>query len=181
MAFGAPAPAASAAAAYPPASGYWLVGSDGGVFSFGDASFYGSMGGTTLNKPIVGMASTPDGHGYWLVGSDGGVFSFGDASFYGSMGGTALNKPIVGMAVFDPIAAPGACFDAVSGHYNPQGNPRIQIDNPAQLQAIGNGCANQVQLGGAMAKVGDGTAYNGDERQLYQDVCTSYSSGKATR
>ena len=104
----------------------------------------------------------------------GGVFSFGDASFYGSMGNTALNKPIVGMAVFDPIAAPGACFDAVSGHYNPQGNPRIQIDNPAQLQAIGNGCASQVQLGGAMAKVGDGTAYNGDERQLYQDVCTSY-------
>ena len=79
------------------ASGYWLVASDGGVFSFGDASFYGSMGGKALNKPVVGMAATPDGKGYWLVASDGGVFSFGDASFYGSMGGKALNKPIVGM------------------------------------------------------------------------------------
>jgi len=30
-------------AAPPPGQhGYWLVGSDGGVFSFGDASFYGS-------------------------------------------------------------------------------------------------------------------------------------------
>src|SRR6185312_4628096 len=80
-----------------PTTGYWLVASDGGVFSFGDATFNGSMGGTPLNKPIVGMTSTPDGKGYWLVASDGGVFSFGDATFYGSMGGTPLNKPIVGM------------------------------------------------------------------------------------
>ena len=38
----------------PTASGYWLVASDGGIFSFGDAAFYGSKGGTPLNKPIVG-------------------------------------------------------------------------------------------------------------------------------
>jgi len=82
----------------PAGKGYWLVASDGGVFSFGDAAFHGSMGGTHLNKPIVGMASTPDGKGYWLVASDGGVFSFGDAAFHGSMGGTHLNKPIVGAA-----------------------------------------------------------------------------------
>ena len=78
--------------------GYWLVASDGGIFSFGNANFYGSTGNLTLNKPIVGMASTPDGKGYWLVASDGGIFSFGDAAFYGSMGGKPLNKPIVGMA-----------------------------------------------------------------------------------
>ena len=35
--------------------GYWLVASDGGIFSF-DSPFYGSVGGTSLNKPIVGMA-----------------------------------------------------------------------------------------------------------------------------
>ncbi|MDA8262844.1 MAG: hypothetical protein M0Z47_08435 [Actinomycetota bacterium] len=56
------------------------------------------MGNTTLNKPVVGMASTPDGKGYWMVASDGGIFSFGDAAFYGSMGNTTLNKPVVGMA-----------------------------------------------------------------------------------
>ena len=39
------------------ANGYWLVAADGGIFSYGDAGFYGSTGGTTLNKPIVGMAS----------------------------------------------------------------------------------------------------------------------------
>jgi hypothetical protein len=37
-------------------AGYWEVASDGGLFSFGDAQFYGSMGSRPLNKPIVGMA-----------------------------------------------------------------------------------------------------------------------------
>jgi hypothetical protein len=78
--------------------GYWLVASDGGVFSYGDAAFHGSAGALHLNKPIVGMATTADGKGYWLVASDGGVFSYGDATFYGSAGAVPLNKPIVGMA-----------------------------------------------------------------------------------
>jgi hypothetical protein len=85
-------------AATPDGGGYWLVASDGGIFSFGDARFHGSTGGLALNQPIVGMAATPDGGGYWLVASDGGIFSFGDARFYGSTGDLALNRPIVGMA-----------------------------------------------------------------------------------
>ena len=64
-------------------SGYWLVASDGGIFSFGTASFYGSTGNIKLNKPMVGMAGTPTGHGYWLVASDGGVFAYGDAGVLG--------------------------------------------------------------------------------------------------
>ncbi len=78
--------------------GYWEVASDGGIFSFGDAPFLGSMGAVTLNKPVVGIASTPDGKGYWEVASDGGIFSFGDAPFLGSMGAVTLNKPVVGIA-----------------------------------------------------------------------------------
>jgi hypothetical protein len=81
-----------------PDPGYWLVASDGGIFNYGDAAFYGSTGAIRLNKPIVGMAVTPDGKGYWLAASDGGVFTYGDASFFGSTGGMTLNKPIVGMA-----------------------------------------------------------------------------------
>jgi hypothetical protein len=85
------------AAVITPSSGYWLVASDGGIFSFGDAAFFGSTGAMSLNKPIVGMEATPDGRGYWLVASDGGIFSFGDAAFFGSTGAMSLNKPIVGM------------------------------------------------------------------------------------
>jgi len=82
--------------------GYWIATADGGVFAFGDAVFYGSLGSLALEGPVVGIAATPDGRGYWLVAMDGGVFAFGDAAFYGSMGGHTLNRPIVGMA-----AAPG--------------------------------------------------------------------------
>jgi ribosomal protein L24E len=85
-------------ASTPDGLGLWLVSSDGGVFAFGSAAFYGSTGSLQLNQPVVGMAPTPNGRGYWLVASDGGVFAFGDAGFYGSMGGKPLNKPIVGIA-----------------------------------------------------------------------------------
>jgi hypothetical protein len=82
----------------PPNSSYWLVASDGGIFTFGNAGFYGSTGGIRLNQPVVAMAATPSKGGYWLVASDGGIFSYGDAAFHGSTGGQRLNKPIVGMA-----------------------------------------------------------------------------------
>jgi hypothetical protein len=82
----------------PTGKGYWLVATDGGIFTFGDAQFHGSMGGRHLNQPIVDLAATPTGKGYWLVASDGGIFTFGDAQFHGSMGGRHLNQPIVGMA-----------------------------------------------------------------------------------
>jgi SpoIID/LytB domain protein len=78
--------------------GYWLVGGDGGVFSFGAAPFLGSTGGLRLNQPIVGIAPTPDQAGYWFVASDGGIFTFGDAGFYGSTGAVRLNRPVRSMA-----------------------------------------------------------------------------------
>ena len=90
------------------AHGYWLVGSDGGVFAFGSAQFYGSIGSRHLQRPVVDITPTADKNGYWLAGSDGGVFAFGDAGFYGSIPGfglqpagsgqmNSLNSPIVGM------------------------------------------------------------------------------------
>jgi len=78
--------------------GYWLAGADGGIYSIGGAPFFGSVGGYTLQGPIVAMAATPDDGGYWLAALDGGVFAFGDALFYGSMGGQPLTEPIEGMA-----------------------------------------------------------------------------------
>ena len=73
------------------------MASDGGIFNYGDAKFYGSSGSLKLNKPVVGMAATSTGLGYWLVASDGGIFNYGDAKFNGSTGSIVLNAPIVGM------------------------------------------------------------------------------------
>jgi ribosomal protein L24E len=74
----------------PSGQGYWFVASDGGIFAYGDAGFYGSTGSIVLNQPIVGMAAAPDGNGYWFVASDGGVFNYGSAGFAGSLGGTGV-------------------------------------------------------------------------------------------
>ena len=92
----------------PAARGYWLVGSDGGIFSFGAAGFHGSMGGIPLQRPVVGITPTASRNGYWLVASDGGIFAFGDSAYYGSIPGlglhpagsgqpNSLDAPIVGM------------------------------------------------------------------------------------
>src|SRR3546814_14401926 len=85
----------------PTGIGYWLVAADGGIFTFGDARFHGSIGAMKLNQPIVGMAPTPTGSGYWLVAADGGIFTFGEARFRGSSGGHARPHPIVAMQADD--------------------------------------------------------------------------------
>jgi hypothetical protein len=102
--------------------GYWLAGSDGGIFSFGSAQFYGSTGSLVLQRPVVGITPTANDVGYWLVASDGGIFTFGDAAYYGSIPGLGyapagssspkrLNAPIVGMV---PSADGGGYFMVAS-------------------------------------------------------------------
>ena len=137
----------------PGGNGYWAVypdgtveaASDGGVFSFGGAPFYGSMGGRPLVAPIVGMAPTPDGHGYWLVAADGGVFSFGDARFYGSTGGIRLNQPIVGMAPTPDghgywlVAADGGVFTYGDARFHGSGSGTLPQQGVRAVAVAGDG------------------------------------------
>ncbi len=78
----------------PDGEGYWFVASDGGVFAF-DADFLGSMGGTPLNAPVVGMISYGDG--YAMVATDGGAFVFSTEPFLGSLGSTPLDAPVTAL------------------------------------------------------------------------------------
>ena len=79
-------------------TGYWTLTNDGGVYSFGDAPFFGSVHGIKLNSAVISLTPTATRDGYWELAGDGGIFSFGDAAFHGSTGGIKLNQPIVGMA-----------------------------------------------------------------------------------
>ena len=118
----------------PSQRGYWLVGSDGGIFSFGSAQFYGSTGSLHLQRPVVGIVPTADHGGYWLDASDGGVFAYGDTQFYGSIPGlglhpagsglpNSLNAPIVGMVPsiddngYFMVASDGGVFAFGDAHF----------------------------------------------------------------
>ncbi|HEX3794804.1 MAG TPA: immunoglobulin domain-containing protein [Acidimicrobiales bacterium] len=87
------------------------------------APYYGSMAGTHLTAPVVGIAATPYGGGYWLASADGGVFTFGDANYYGSLGGHHLNAPIVGVTATPDgggywlVAADGGVFSFGDAQY----------------------------------------------------------------
>jgi beta-lactamase class A len=102
------------------------------VLTYGDALNAGSLAGTDITAPIVGMAADPSGGGYWLVAADGGVFSFGNAPFYGSAATYHLAQPIVGMAA-DPsgegywlVAADGGVFSfGDAGFYGSTGNVHL--------------------------------------------------------
>jgi hypothetical protein len=119
--------ATTTVAVHAPASvaqpGYWMADAGGAVFSFGSAGGEGSLSGSWLDAPIVGIAAAPTGHGYWEVAADGGVFSFGSARFEGSMGGRPLDAPIVGIAAaptghgYWEVAADGGVFSFGSARF----------------------------------------------------------------
>jgi hypothetical protein len=106
--------ASSRQADQPP--GYALVGTDGGVFTFGSASSAGSMAGHHLTAPISAITESVDGTGYWLAANDKGVFTLGDSGFHGSGAdvtfpcfgpppGAACSEPAIG--AIDPSPAVG--------------------------------------------------------------------------
>ena len=104
-------------ASTPDGGGYWLVASDGGVFAFGDAQYYGSTGGIAPGQARGGHGGhAPGGRLHWLVASDGGVFTFGNAQFFGSTGSVRLTKPIVaivpgpGSGGYRLVASDGGVF-----------------------------------------------------------------------
>jgi hypothetical protein len=74
-----------------------LVGADGGLFAFGRAGFFGSMGSVRLNRPV--SAVVPGTDGYLMVGEDGGAFSFGDVSYFGSLADHPPATPVVSVAL----------------------------------------------------------------------------------
>ncbi len=127
---GAAPVAAQTSSSFAGAPGYWLVGSNGGVWQRGTTN-YGDLSAYRLNRPIVGGSATSDGRGYWMVASDGGIFAFGDAAFRGSTGGIRLTRPVTAMAA-DParsgywmVASDGGIFAFGAPFYGSTGGVRL--------------------------------------------------------
>jgi hypothetical protein len=85
-----------AIAATPDGNGYWLLRDDGGIFTYGDAPFFGSAA-NNVQTTAAAVAMTPSGRGYWIVERRGMVWNYGDAGCYGGTYDTGAND-IVGIA-----------------------------------------------------------------------------------
>jgi ribosomal protein L24E len=71
-------------------SGYWMVGTDGIVYPFGDAKDLGNPSALLGGVPAMDIEPTPSLNGYWVVDSAGRVFSYGDAVSRGNANRAAL-------------------------------------------------------------------------------------------
>ena len=153
---------------------YWEVASDGGIFNFGGAGFFGSMGGKHLNKPIVGIAAAPDGNGYWEAASDGGVFNFGpSAGFHGSAGSLHLNAPVVGIAATPDgggywlVASDGGIFNyGDAGFFGSMGGKHLNKPIVGVAAAAGGGYW-EVASDGGIFNFGPGAGFHGSAGSLH--------------
>ncbi|MGH8994167.1 MAG: hypothetical protein ACRDZ7_21870, partial [Acidimicrobiia bacterium] len=160
-------------------SGYWVAAPDGGIFTFGDAGFFGSTGNVKLNRPVVAMAPTTTGEGYWLVASDGGVFTFGDAGFFGSTGDVKLAQPVIGVAPtpagagYWMVARDGGIFTfGDAGFFGSL--PALKVPGPAAaMRATRTGGGYMiVTANGTVASFGDAPVLGG-----IPDLVPGYAGG----
>lgn len=67
--------------------GYWMLGSGGTVYDFGDVTHYGNgdAGIAGTGATAVDLEPTSTFRGYWILDSRGCVQNFGDAEYYGNV------------------------------------------------------------------------------------------------
>lgn len=75
-------------ASTPSGNGYWIIKTDGAVFSYGDAQFFGGCnpGGAAPFPPgitAISIEAHPGGQGYWILSSNYSVYAFGAAGYHG--------------------------------------------------------------------------------------------------
>ena len=116
--------------------GYWLLGSDGGVFTHpthGSLGYYGN-GRNSGHAPFVDMEATPSGKGYWLLAADGFVDVLGDATKFTNDGTDfAHNAPRTRPWRGPPtVVAPGcSVVTAASSPWAPPASAGVSYRRPA--------------------------------------------------
>ena len=120
--------------------GYWLVARDGGIFSYGEAPYLGSLGGAPCPDPWSAWRPTRSGTGYWLaVGSEplaGKVVGIDPG--HDGLNGTApavIDQPVFNGTGYEPCDTTGTATD--SGYTEAQFNFNVATYLEADLEAEG--------------------------------------------
>ena len=165
----------------PTGAGYWLVGSDGGIFAYGDAGYHGrSHGGTS-----VAIATTPSGTGYWLARSTGKVKAYGSAVHRGDAANLALAAPIVTMASTPDgsgywlFAADGGVFAYGSaGYYGAPSAGAGGNDNIVAAEVTASGLGYWIVASdGTVWSYGDATPWGSGGQNIIDIVATAGGHG----
>jgi len=104
-------------------TGYWLVNSTGGEYSFAAPYLAPTYCDPSFTGPVLGIASTPDHLGFWEYDANGQLACFGDAGFFGDTGSLHINSPVVGMAAtpdgqgYELVEADGGDFSFGDGRF----------------------------------------------------------------
>lgn len=69
----------------PSGNGYWICGSDGKVYAFGDAPHPGDLITQGRSDTATSFTPHPSGEGYWILGISGTVYTYGPIPFYGHL------------------------------------------------------------------------------------------------
>jgi hypothetical protein len=145
-----------------PAQGYWEVAADGGIFTYGSASFQGSLGGQGSNDPVVGVAATPDGGGYRELQANGPVSSFGDAAPLSTSSGALQAVGIASLSdgVYDEAYSGGQVLKQ-AGTFSTFSGPIADLNAPIEgITASQNDMAWMVASDGGVFGV-DGAPFYG--------------------
>lgn len=125
-----------AVAPTPDELGYWVLGRNGAVRSYGDARQLATR--APEGGPFVSLSPTFDGRGYWLLSSKGRVLSYGDARRYGEPEAAAVEAAggVVDLAAtpdgrgYFVLSKAGRVFDFGDAKL-PRHAPKTASDGPA--------------------------------------------------
>ena len=80
-------------------SGYWMLGEDGKVFAFGDATLMGDAAGQLpAGAKAVHIEPTPSYGGYWINDDRGNVYGYGNATHLGNAGGLQGGEKVTSLS-----------------------------------------------------------------------------------
>jgi hypothetical protein len=92
--------------------GYNILTAPGGIYSFGDATYWGNLIDHGYPGPAVGLSETPAGDGYAILTGPGNLYTFGTAGYYGNLTDHHYPGPAVAL---DYTPNPGT-INSPTGH-----------------------------------------------------------------